>query len=444
MINLFTETYNLIPSNRIYIQNKLQTITYGEIQSSISKFQEQYPYLVGTNCALLSNSRFILAKMLPLIASVANKIFFQPQCLKDEVAKEFYSKGEIEYVVNVSHLGIDVLKVSDIAVSNKSGQEWLLSTSGTTGTPKLVCYNIYSLMKTSKKDLAKGVDFNWGLCYDLNRFAGIQVYLQAIASGSSLTISESTDDLNFIVNVFTDKTVNCLSATPSFWRKVLMTKDSNTLPLKRITLGGEIADQAVLDSLSKYFTDSKVVHIYASTEAGVGFTVKDTKAGFPYEYVGHSKLPSIELKIFDDILWIKSDRGADNLLNGTLEVDVEGFINTGDIVEVIDDRVLFVGRDSGTINVGGNKVIPEEIESVLNSHPEVIQSKVFGKKNPVLGMLVNAEIVSNRPLEQGETKVFKKELITFCRGALAPFKVPAMIKFVDSIAANESGKIVRK
>jgi acyl-coenzyme A synthetase/AMP-(fatty) acid ligase len=443
MLNLFTENYNLIPSDRIYIQNKFQIITYGEIQSSISKFQEKYHYLVGKNCALLSNSRFELAKQLPLIASVANKIFLQPQCLKDEIAKEFYSKSEIEYVINIYHDGLDVLKIACVSVLDKSDQQWLLSTSGTTGTPKLVSYKIDSLMKASKKDLVKGLGFNWGLCFDLNRFAGIQVYLQAIASGSSLTISESFEDLNVIVNVFTDKKVNCLSATPSFWRKVLMTKDSNALPLKRITLGGEIADQTILDSLRKHFIDATVIHIYASTEAGVGFTVKDCKEGFPYEYLEHSKLVSIDLKIVDGILWIRSDRGADNLLNGKLDVDGDGFINTGDIVEIINGRVLFIGRDSGTINVGGNKVIPEEIESVLNSHPEVIQSRVFGKKNPVLGMLVNAEIISKKTLTKDEMKVFKGELIAFCKITLAPFKVPAMMKFVDSIAFNESGKIVR-
>lgn len=443
MLNLFTESYNLIPSDRIYVQNDLETITYGEIQSSISKFQEKYNFLAGKNCALLSNSRFELAKQLPLIASVANKIFLQPQCLKDEVAKEFYSKGEIEYLINISHDGLDIKEVGCVSVLANSEQEWLLSTSGTTGTPKLVSYNVDSLMKGSKKDLVKGLGFKWGLCYDLNRFAGIQVYLQAIASGSSLTISESSDDLNFIVNVFTDKKVNCLSATPSFWRKVLMTKDSNALPLKRITLGGEIADQTVLDSLRKHFIDATVIHIYASTEAGVGFTVKDGKEGFPGDYLEHSKLASIDLKIVDDMLWIKSDRGADNLLNGKLDVDGDGFINTGDIVEIINGRVLFIGRDSGTINVGGNKVIPEEIESVLNSHPEVIQSRVFGKKNPVMGMLVNAEIISKKELTKDEMKVFKGELISFCKITLEPFKVPAMMKFVDSIAVNESGKIVR-
>jgi acyl-CoA synthetase (AMP-forming)/AMP-acid ligase II len=444
VIDFFSKSFDFIPKDRIYIQNKFHSVTYGEVQSSIASFKEQYSFLSGKNCALITSSRFELAKKIPLVAAVAKRLFLQPKCLKNAVIKEFYSKADIEYVINFSDSELDIVKLSDINLSNEIEQDWLLSTSGTTGTPKLVSYDISVLMKTSKKDITQGVNFNWALSYDLNRFAGLQVYLQAIASGSSLTISETTDDLSQSIELFINKSVNCMSATPSFWRKILMTKGSNKLPLNRVTLGGEIADQAVLDSLRKHFPDSAVIHIYASTEAGVGFTVKDYLAGFPYEYIGESKLPSNELKILDNILWIKTEFGADKIFNGILPIDSEGFINTGDIVEVKNDRVFFVGRESGTINVGGNKVVPEEIESVLNRHPQVTQSKAFGKKSPVLGMLVTVEVVCDKSLGQDEKKVFKKELIAFCKLSLTSFKVPAIIKFVDSIAVNESGKVVRK
>ena len=444
VINPLTDIFSRVPNERIYIQNEFESLTYGDIKRSITQFSQDYPYLSGKNCALVTNSRFELAKVLPLIASVANKVFLQPKCLKEDVQKEFYGKSDIEYAINVTTSGICTSKISDISRAQKVEQEWLLSTSGTTGTPKLVRYNLTSLMKTSKKDVSKGAHFSWGLCYDLNRFAGLQVYLQAIASGSPLTILESSDELIDSVKLFVNKNVNCLSATPSFWRKVLMTKGSKRLDMKRITLGGEISDQTVLNSLQKYYERSHIVHIYASTEAGVGFSVKDGLEGFPADYLGPSKFSSVELKIMDDILWIKSDRAASAILNGMIVTDDDGFVNTGDVVEMKRGRVLFVGRDSGAINVGGNKVIPEEIEAVLNSHPTIIHSKVFGKKNPVLGMLVSAEIVNDKALGLVEEKAFKRELIAFCKGKLDAFKIPAMIKIVEHIAVNESGKVVRK
>ena len=76
-----------------------------------------------------------------------------------------------------------------------------------------------------------------------------------------------------------------------------MTQGSNDIDFKRITLGGEIADQAILSSLRKVFTSSKISHIYASTEAGVGFSVQDSLAGFPLEYLKSTNQLGIELKI---------------------------------------------------------------------------------------------------------------------------------------------------
>ena len=444
MINSFVDIFNQIPSDRVYIQNVSESVTFGDIDNLISQFCNDYPFLLGKNCALLSSSRFRLAKTLPLVASVANRIFLKPQSLNGIVEQDLYIKAGIEYVINATESSIIVTQLPDVDSSSSLEQEWLLSTSGTTGTPKLMSYNLDSLMKTSQKNIEKGAGYKWGLCYDLNRFSGLQVYLQAIASGSSLAISEPEASLSDTVILFIDKGVNCVSATPSFWRKVLMTKNSKLMDLKRITLGGEISDQTVLNLLKKHYENSDIVHIYASTETGVGFSVKDGFAGFPVDYVGPSRLSSVEIKLFNNILWIKSDRAATDILNGAIEIDEHGFINTGDIVEKKDGRIFFIGRDSGTINVGGNKVIPEEIEAVLNSHPSVVQSRVMGKKNPILGMLVNAEVVINRKLEIDERKGFKKELIAFCKEKLEPFKLPAMINFVDSIAVNESGKIVRK
>lgn len=441
--NQFLETIYTIPPDRIYIQNEFETVTYGEINLLINHFSREYHYLAGKHCALVTSSRYELAKYLPLLASLASKIYLQPGCLNKETAQKFYEKSEIDYVINISDTDIDI---NEIYVSQQNinlDQEWLLSTSGTSGTPKLVSYGLDKLMLASKKNVLRGNEFSWGLCYDLNRFAGLQVYFQAVSSGSALSIAEASSDSGDIVKLFTNKQVNCLSGTPSFWRKILMTQGSNKLDLKRITLGGEIADQAILSSLGNVFTNSKISHIYASTEAGVGFSVQDGLMGFPEEYLELTSKLGVELKVRDNILWIKSDGSASDILSGNLIIDENGFINTGDIVEIKDNRVFFVGRDSGTINVGGNKVIPEEVETVLNDCPEVLQAKVFGKKNSVLGMLVNAEIIAQDPFGPEQEKALKKKLILLCKSKLEPFKVPAVIKFVKEIALNEAGKIVR-
>ena len=127
------------------------------------------------------------------------------------------------------------------------------------------------------------------LLYGMQRFAGIQVFLQSIFN-SSLFIPNLSNNLNFIVNQFLDNSINCLSASPTLWRKLLMSPKFTELQMRVITLGGEIADQNILNALKKNFKDAKIRHIYASTEAGVGFSVTDGLAGFPKKYLEKNHL----------------------------------------------------------------------------------------------------------------------------------------------------------
>ena len=89
------------------------------------------------------------------------------------------------------------------------------------------------------------------------------------------------------------------------------------------------------------------------------------------------------------------------------------------------------------INVGGSKVNPHEVESVLEAHPAVARARVFGRKNSVLGQLLCAEVVA-RGAAPAEA-----DLREFAGAQLQPFKVPRMFRFVDQIAATRTGKLSR-
>jgi len=212
--------------------------------------------------------------------------------------------------------------------------------------------------------------------------------------------------------------------------------------MERITLGGEISEQGILNSLQNKYCNAKVVHIYASTEAGVGFAVRDGKSGFSAGLLFQEDERKNFLKISDGCLWVKSNGGADKLLNGTLDVDLNGYINTGDLVEKRDNRVYFLGRASGAINIGGNKVMPEEVESVLNTMPDIVVSRVSAKKNSLLGALISAEVVLSTTTAFNAKKI-KLKILAYCNEQLVSYKVPVIIKFVDHVPTNESGKIVR-
>ena len=100
-------------------------------------------------------------------------------------------------------------------------------------------------------------------------------------------------------------------------------------------------------------------------------------------------------------------------------------------------RFRIVARDRDWVNVGGSKVNPHEVEAVLCGHPGVIQARVFGRKNSVVGNILCAEIVARPPAPT------EADLRSFAAERLQPFKVPRMIRFVDGLGTMRTGKLSR-
>ena len=172
-----------------------------------------------------------------------------------------------------------------------------------------------------------------------------------------------------------------------------MSPHAGRIAPRYLRLSGEIADQAILNALQSFYPNSAIGHAFASTEAGVAFEVNDGLAGFPTSMLGTRG--KVEIKVRNDSLQIRSNRAASRYLeaeSGTL-ADEEGFVDTGDIVELRGERYYFLGRRNGVINVGGLKVYPEEVEAVINRHPAVRMSMVKSRRNPLTGALVSADVV---------------------------------------------------
>jgi acyl-CoA synthetase (AMP-forming)/AMP-acid ligase II len=216
-----------------------------------------------------------------------------------------------------------------------------------------------------------------------------------------------------------------------------------------IRLSGEAVDQGILESLRSVFPKAKIVHAFASTEAGVAFEVHDELAGFPSSLI-RSQDSQVELNIEDGSLRIRSPRTAVRYLgttSGRLR-NTDGFVDTHDLVELRGDRYYFIGRSDGAINVGGLKVYPEEVEAVINRHPAVRMSIVKARSNPITGALVVADIVT-QPVSGNvdatlDRAALQSQILETCRRALAPHKVPALIRFVPSLEITSSGKLAHR
>lgn len=400
------------------------------------EIRSRYSGLIGSvaakSIALCLTSVSALAKCILLFDGVCSKITLMPREVNADVLQKLLADCGAQSVIS-DYLTPATCPVPLFSFSEYIGAlplaeydtEWLLPTSGTTGTPKLIPHSISSLSRTIKFDGGKGSSLCWGTLYDIGRFAGLQVYLQALLGGSSLALPDAADlSLPGLLTALHNSGVNALSATPTMWQKILMTDSSEYLNLKQITLGGEIVRQRVLDALAARFPHARITHIYASTEFGVGFSVTDGREGFPIE-------------------WLCGDRAICRIdaVNGELLLRKgDEWFATGDLVAEYGDRILFQGRINGSINVGGNKVMPEEVERILLQYPGVLVASVSAQKSSFMGNLVQAEIVAHC---EGKTDEFRKGLIAYCRQHLESYKVPAFIKLVDDVSTSSSGKIIR-
>ncbi len=323
--------------------------------------------------------------------------------------------------------------------------EWVLLTSGTTGVPKMAVHSLAGLTAPIGRKSVNG-PVVWGTFYDIRRYGGLQIFLRAVLGNASLVLSSAGEPTADHLDRLGRHGVTHLSGTPSHWRRALMSPSIRKISPRYVRLSGEIADQTVLDSLRHAFAESSVGHAYASTEAGVAFEVTDGLAGFPAEFIERHR-GGVEMKVFHGSLRIRSPRTASHYAGSETALrDKDGFVDTGDMVELRGDRYVFAGRRGGIINIGGLKVHPEEIEAVINRHPQVRMSLVRPKASPITGSIVIADVVLKSECEcaDGEHARVKGDILKLCRDALPRHKVPVAISFVAALDVAASGKLARR
>jgi len=400
--------------------------------------------LVGAHVLLRTSDQLHAALALIALDGVAARIVICPPDVKAEHLPAVIERAAIDVVVSDdAALGVDGVRFAPVHLPETTQAqplpgriqktEWVLFTSGTTGVPKMVAHTLAGL--TGAIQPVPASDITWGTFYDIRRYGGLQILLRALIGQASLILSDVHEDVADFLARLSRHGVTHLTGTPSHWRRVLMSPANAAIHPAYVRLSGEIADQAVLDSLKARFPDAAMGHAYASTEAGVGFEVTDGREGFPASYLDRDG--PVRMAVVDGTLRIHSPRTASAYVGGGQALLQDGWVDTGDMIEQRGDRCYFAGRAGGIINVGGLKINPEEVEAIINRHPGVRASRVSGRKNPIMGAIVVAEIVAN------DNATLKDEILALCRDLLPAHKVPAMLKFVPELPLTAGGKLSR-
>jgi len=293
-----------------------------------------------------------------------------------------------------------------------TGLVWL-QTSGSTGRPKWVSHPPEAL----RGRIAAGQSHaRWLLSYAAGGFAGLQVILSAAIGGHHLLIPPDHAGIGDLAALAVTHRITHLSGTPTFWRAFLMALGAETPPLATVTLGGEAADQALLDLLRAKFPEARLRHLYATTELGTVFSVADGRAGFP-------------------AAWLENDLAM--TAQGTLAVRRDGRLqDTGDRIALVDDRVLFRGRLDAMVNIGGVKIWPEEVEAHLLQLSFLRDALVTTKPNPITGSILLADLVLADP----ETQALCEPLVKAHLALLPRAARPAMIRYRTALPTGQTGK----
>jgi len=148
-----------------------------------------------------------------------------------------------------------------------------------------------------------------------------------------------------------------------------------------------------------------------------------------------------ELRVVDNILQIKADSAMLGYLNAESPFTDDGYFITGDQVEVDGEYYKILGRKSEIINVGGDKVYPQEVENILLGMENILEATVFGEKHALMGNIVCARLSLNNTVD---SKEFIREVKKYCKERMQPFKVPVKIIIEEGPLFNDRYKKRRK
>jgi acyl-CoA synthetase (AMP-forming)/AMP-acid ligase II len=230
-----------------------------------------------------------------------------------------------------------------------------------------------------------------------------------------------------------------LPTTPTFLNILLLSgayENYDLSSLKIISYGTEPMLENTLKRVEEVFPKVKLQQTYGLIELGV-LRSESEKNGSLWVKIGGE---GYQTRIVDGILQIKAESAMLGYLNATNPFTDDGWFITGDEVWQQGEYIRILGRKSEMINVGGEKVYPQEIENVIQQIENVAEVTVFGEKNSITGNIVCAKVSL---LENEEKKQFVRRLKKYCSGKLQSYKIPIKVNIVDEKQYSERFKKVR-
>jgi O-succinylbenzoic acid--CoA ligase len=340
---------------------------------------------------------------------------------------------------------------------NLSATHSILYTSGTSGAPKgprLTFGNHLWSAVASALNLGLRPDDRWLACLPLYHVGGLAILLRSIVYGMPVVLHDRFDP-DRVNRAIDEEGVTILSVVSNMLLRMIEARGgARPYPesLRCVLVGGGPVPRGLLDACAEHRLP--VAQTYGLTEAASQVTTlaPDDAAGHP----GSAGKPlfATELRIADESgRPLPAGETGEILVRGptvtpgyferpeeTRAAFRDGWLRTGDLGYVDGDGYLHVhGRREDVIVTGGENVYASEVEETLCAHPRVREAAVIGEVDARWGERVTATVCVS-----GSGDVTDAELVAWCREKLAPFKVPARIRFAEALPRNAAGKLLRR
>lgn len=312
----------------------------------------------------------------------------------------------------------------------------ILLSSGSTGSPKAALLSIDRLFERHRTRRSSPAMVTAAFML-FDHIGGFNTLSHCLFTGGTLVHLPSRHAIDVCRRIEQHR-IELLPATPTFLNMLLISgahEHADLSSLKLITYGTEVMSQSTLQALSRRLPHVTFKQTYGLSEIGIVATKSKASDSLWMKLGG-----DVAVKVIDGVLWLKSDTAMLGYLNAPSPIDADGWLCTGDVVEVDGDYLRINGRKEEIINVGGLKVFPAEVENQLLRAPHVEDAVVWGKRNAVTGFIVAASIAKAADVDAARAKV---EILEYCRQRMDDFKVPRFIEFVDRQLHSERFKKIR-
>jgi acyl-coenzyme A synthetase/AMP-(fatty) acid ligase len=267
-----------------------------------------------------------------------------------------------------------------------------------------------------------------------DHIGGFNTLFGALSAGAPVVVPATRSPADVALAIAAHH-VAVLPTTPTFLNLLLAAEVTADLSsLRVITYGTEPMPESLLLRLKAAFPQARFIQTFGTSETGITHTVSPEPGSTFLRFED----PQLEWKVVDDELWLRSRTQVAGYLNASNErFTADGWFRTGDKVEQGPDGTLrILGRTGETINVGGEKLMPGEVESVVLTVPGVTDCRVRGEAHPLTGQTVAVDVVSFT----SDQEALRAAIRIACRERLARHKIPTRVTFVPSVSGERMKK----